>query len=59
MSVGCGSSYAVGAMKAIADNTTLNAQEIAEKALEIASHFSGAVRPPFNFVNTNPDSSRG
>lgn len=53
-SVGCGSSYALGALKALTENTKLNAEELAKKALEIASHFSGAVRPPFNYVKTPP-----
>ena len=53
-SVGCGSSYALGALKALTENTALDGEELAKKALEIASHFSGAVRPPFNFVTTYP-----
>jgi hypothetical protein len=53
-SIGSGSSYALGALKAITENTSLDSKEIAEKALTIASYFSGGVRPPFNFVSTNP-----
>ena len=53
-SVGCGSSYALGALKALTESTALGAREIAQKSLEIACHFSTGVRPPFTFVETTP-----
>ena len=53
-SVGCGSRYALGALKALAESIPLGAREIAQKSLEIASHFSAGVRPPFTFVETPP-----
>lgn len=45
MSVGCGESYALGALHAMGPNPTPNAK--IKKALEAAVHFSGGVRPPF------------
>lgn len=43
-SVGCGSSYAMGALHALAD---LPPEQRVQKALEAAAYFSGGVIPPF------------
>jgi len=42
--IGCGSSYALGALKAMGLE---HPQEALERALEVAAHFSAGVRGPF------------
>jgi ATP-dependent protease HslVU (ClpYQ) peptidase subunit len=53
-SVGPGAAYAVASMKALSDYTTLSASEIAERSLQIAAHFTTAVRSPFSILSTAP-----
>lgn len=50
-SVGCGDSYALGAMHVIKDRK-MQAEKKVIKALESASYFSTGVRPPFNILTT-------
>lgn len=50
MAVGCGDNIAEGAMFALNNNKSLSGVEKLEIALSAASHFSGGVAPPFNFV---------
>lgn len=49
-SVGCGESYALGAMEVILSEKT-TAQEKIFKALDVAQKFSAGVREPFNIVS--------
>jgi ATP-dependent protease HslVU (ClpYQ) peptidase subunit len=44
-SIGCGADFAKGALKALGNKTA--AKDRITKALEIATYFSGGVRPPF------------
>ena len=45
-SVGCGSRYALGALKSM-ETLPYSARERVQRSLEIAEHFSGGVRGPF------------
>ncbi len=49
--VGCGSDFALGAIKSLISEDA-NIQDVLLKALEVSVHFSGGVRGPFSFVNT-------
>lgn len=49
-SIGCGQPYALGALKIMDSN--LSAEQKILKALEIATHFSAGVRPPFIIEHT-------
>lgn len=48
-SVGCGSSYALGACD-ILKNKNISVENKIKAALEVAYKFSAGVRPPFNFM---------
>lgn len=48
--VGCGESFALGALDAIGDE--IPAEEMIKKALNIAAYRSGGVRPPFIIEST-------
>jgi ATP-dependent protease HslVU (ClpYQ) peptidase subunit len=49
-SCGCGESFALGALKAMSEET--DAEDRVKKALEVATHFSAGVRPPFVIETT-------
>jgi ATP-dependent protease HslVU (ClpYQ) peptidase subunit len=49
-SCGCGQDYALGALDAM--EPSLPAEARIKRALEIASHRSAGVRPPFNILST-------
>jgi ATP-dependent protease HslVU (ClpYQ) peptidase subunit len=49
-SVGCGGKYALGALSAIGES--LSPEERVKKALEVATHLSGGVRPPYVLETT-------
>jgi ATP-dependent protease HslVU (ClpYQ) peptidase subunit len=49
-SVGCGAKYALGALMVMPDNTKPETK--VTKALEVATHFSAGVRPPFVIETT-------
>lgn len=50
-SCGCGSSYALGVMK-ILSIQEISVEEKINKSLEVATHFSAGVRPPFIIEST-------
>lgn len=50
-SCGCGAKYALGALMAIKDNEWIPEDKI-RLALQIATHFSAGVRPPYVFETT-------
>jgi ATP-dependent protease HslVU (ClpYQ) peptidase subunit len=55
LSIGVGSSYALGALKA----SDKPAQERVEQALEVSAHFCGGVRAPFHVVRLKADGKSG
>lgn len=54
-SVGCGKRFALGAMKAL--STCSDPVERITKSLEIASHFSAGVCPPFHILSTKRENN--
>lgn len=54
-SVGCGDDLAKGAMHALIalNKEDITSEEMMTLALQAASHYSGGVLPPFNFVKMN------
>lgn len=55
--VGCGVEFAKGVMFAVDKEKNLGTREKIILSLEAATHFSGGVRPPFNFVEMTKDES--
>jgi hypothetical protein len=49
--VGCGASYALGALHVVED---INTEKCVLRALEVAAHCSAGVRGPFHLVTTEP-----
>jgi ATP-dependent protease HslVU (ClpYQ) peptidase subunit len=56
-SVGCGEEFAKGVLFAIDNEKNLEPREKIKLSLEAATHFSGGVRPPYNFVDMSKDES--
>lgn len=54
--IGGGSSFAMGAMKALwKDDGSLDPKEFLTKAIDSSATFSPTVRGPFDFISTEPD----
>lgn len=51
-SVGCGESFALGALDAMDEGITMTTEEKVKKALEVATYRSAGVRPPYTILST-------
>jgi ATP-dependent protease HslVU (ClpYQ) peptidase subunit len=55
--VGCGEEFAKGVLFTVDNEKNLEPREKIKLSLEAATHFSGGVRPPYNFVDMTKDES--